>query len=87
MSIMSYVGQNLRAEIDTGQDGYVLRWTDYVANAWSEEYLDLPVAVARLSVLVAIDQETFGPHRTFFTHGSEHAFAEHAVPFLRAAVA
>jgi hypothetical protein len=87
MSIMSYAGQNLRAEITDEEDGYALSWTDYVANDWTEVYLDLPVAVARLAVLVAIDQETFGPDATFFAQTSEPAFAEYAVPFLQGAVA
>jgi hypothetical protein len=86
MSIVTYAGPNLSADIDSGQDGYVLSWTDYVANDWAEAYLDLPVAVARLAVLVAIDQETFGPFDTMFVQPSESAFAEHAVPFLRATV-
>jgi len=31
--------------------GYLLEWTDFVANDWSEEFPELPAALARLALL------------------------------------
>jgi alpha-ketoglutarate-dependent taurine dioxygenase len=33
-------------------DGFVLNWTDYVANDWEETFPTLSTAVARLAVLM-----------------------------------
>lgn len=58
--------------IDQRPDGrYVLGWGDLVANAWQETYDDLPVALARLAVLLDSLRDDVPPlfqHRTVAEH-------------------
>jgi hypothetical protein len=40
-----------RAYVFEGEGNFVLTWTDFVANEWSETFRTLGLAMARLSVL------------------------------------
>lgn len=40
-----------RAYVREGEGNFVLTWTDFVANEWSETFGTLSLAMARLSVL------------------------------------
>ena len=42
---------DLHATVAADGDTFVLWWTDYVANAWTETHPDLGTALARLAVL------------------------------------
>ena len=55
--LVSYRGDWVGAEI-VETEGFELRWTDYVANDWSETYPSLALAVIRLGLLIAaVDQD------------------------------
>lgn len=40
---------------------YVLTWTDFVANDWTEEYVDLSVALLRLACLARCEEDDWSP--------------------------
>ena len=50
--LVSYRSGFVYAEI-VEADGFELRWTDYVANDWSEPYPSLALAVVRLGLVIA----------------------------------
>lgn len=55
---VEYTGRNLRATLErTYDDRYLLWHTDYVANDWTELFDEPAVALARVAVLIQIDQQ------------------------------
>ena len=50
-------------------EGYILWWSDCVANEWEEFYPDLSSCLARLAVLVACGEHNFEP--SFVQNGEE----------------
>lgn len=52
--LMHYHNDEFESEVIAVDGGFELRWSDYVANEWSETYDDLPVAVARLALLIDV---------------------------------
>lgn len=58
--LVHYHSDKIEADVFATDGGFELRWSDYVANEWSETYNDLPVAVARLAVLIdAVESDAF----------------------------
>ncbi len=59
--------------------GFVLSWTDYVANEWTEEYPDLSLALLRLAVLQRCAESgfdrMFGQDHQQFPAAAYRAFA------------
>lgn len=55
--LLSHWGENVAVTLvqQAGGMPLALRWTDLVANDWTEEYTALPVALARFAVLVELD--------------------------------
>ena len=75
--LMSYCNHEFESEVIATDDGFELRWGDYVANEWVERYADLPVAVARLALLIDVVQ-----HEDTFRDDPE-TFATNARSWLR----
>ena len=50
-------------------EGYILWWSDGVANEWEEFYPDLSSCLARLAVLVACGEHNFEP--SFVQNGED----------------
>ncbi len=60
-----------RATITEHPTGAVLRWTDYVANSWTETFPSLALALTRLATLDECADRDFIP--TFLHSAAEHA--------------
>jgi len=77
------LGAGVFAEVTWSESrGWVLKWDDGVANEWSEEYEDRPVAIARLAAL-AYCIET----NRIFLETNEDKFAHRAHSMLADATA
>ena len=69
-----------RAYVLESEGKFVLTWTDFVANEWSETFGSLGLAMARLSVL----HNAVG--RGAFMKDSPHDFTKNANVFLKAQI-
>lgn len=79
--VMTYQGDEVGAVIASVESGFELRWTDYVANDWTEPYSSLSAAVARLATLIYCLEAD--PERMFITDQPDQ-FAAIAARFHRA---
>lgn len=78
------IGVEIERNYDIYNNGYVLKWTDFVANEWREEYGTLAQVLLRLAVLVQCGENDW---EMGFTESEPSEFYETASRFFAEQVA
>lgn len=76
--LFALITEEFGVDLFQGEDGYILRWTDYVANEWSESLPTLGLALLRLAALehCRATERFFAHDRVLFIQAGERVLGQ-----------